>query len=290
VWWSISCGGGNRWWLEFADLVLRYEQRLSKKQRQRFRTGESVGDSAADGPCDYFLVSVSCKSGSAMGNQDDEDDPDDIIKQNIVQMSQDIRTLSNKVDTLTSLLSSHVLAARSETAKQPGASKPACLHHASSVQASRTSMSQIIQEHPPRHITQSAHHLPIQSSHSTRDNAHEHQDAPATTPHAAAQKQAPDVFAHTHTHHIKGTEWSASPERAMQASSPSLYPPTVLFEPLSPLTNGAQVIHALTCSTILPLACPRHTCSSIQWSVLWLLCLLFPTLSQRQRNGASIWP
>jgi hypothetical protein len=98
--------GRQMWWLEFADLVLRYEKRLSKKQREAFRTGESVGDAGTGGCCEYYLVSVNRKGADDVEHHDynDDDKPGDPVERHMQAMNEQIQMLNKQVELLTSAI------------------------------------------------------------------------------------------------------------------------------------------------------------------------------------------
>jgi len=119
--------GRQMWWNEFADLVLRYEQRLSERQRERFRTGESVGDASDLGPCEHYLVSIGKLGQSAVMESTDKDlDEQDALQHSVHSMSEEIRTLNKQVENLTDLLTS----LRAAQDGKPGALKkePTFIH------------------------------------------------------------------------------------------------------------------------------------------------------------------
>ena len=96
--------GRQMWWLEFADLVLKYEQRLTERQRESFRTGESVGDASDHGPCEHYMVAVAKAGSEMMESAAEELDEQDALQQNVHSMSEEIRALRKQVETLTDLL------------------------------------------------------------------------------------------------------------------------------------------------------------------------------------------
>ena len=108
--------GRQIWWLEFADLVLRYEQRLSQQQRIRFRTGEELptvlGDQAKDGCCEFFFVSM-----KKNGESPEEAHPDDGEEENeefralraeVHGVNAQIKHLSSQMEHLSSLLATRL--------------------------------------------------------------------------------------------------------------------------------------------------------------------------------------
>ena len=96
--------GRQMWWLEFADLVLRYEQRLTERQCERFRTGESVGDASDQGPCEHYLVAIAKAGSEFMESANEELDEQDALQQCVHTMSEEIRTLRKQVESLMALL------------------------------------------------------------------------------------------------------------------------------------------------------------------------------------------
>jgi hypothetical protein len=96
--------GRQMWWLEFADLVLRYEQRLTERQRERFRTGESVGDASDHAPCEHYLVAIAKAGSEFMESANEELDEQDALQQCVHTMSEEIRTLRKQVESLMTLL------------------------------------------------------------------------------------------------------------------------------------------------------------------------------------------
>ena len=109
--------GRQIWWLEFADLVLRYEQRLNRKQKIQFRTGEPVGDPSPDGCCEFHLVSVKSKLSRKendvkfkLEEESDSDGETDLgqMRKHVNNLESQINTLNHRVAQLTDVLTQHV--------------------------------------------------------------------------------------------------------------------------------------------------------------------------------------
>ena len=107
--------GRQMWWLEFADLVLRYEQRLNRKQKIQFRTGEPVGDPSPDGCCEFHLVAVKSKLSRQENDvgfkfEEEFDDETDIgqMRKHVHNLELQMKTLNHRVAQLTDVLTQHM--------------------------------------------------------------------------------------------------------------------------------------------------------------------------------------
>ncbi|MGB1598326.1 MAG: hypothetical protein ACPIOQ_36550, partial [Promethearchaeia archaeon] len=107
--------GRQMWWLEFADLVLRYEQRLNRKQKIQFRTGEPVGDPSPDGCCEFHLVAVKRKLSRQENDvgfklEEEFDDETDIgqMRKHVHNLELQMKTLNHRVAQLTDVLTQHM--------------------------------------------------------------------------------------------------------------------------------------------------------------------------------------
>ena len=107
--------GRQIWWLEFADLVLRYEQRLNRKQKIQFRTGEPVGDPSPDGCCEFHLVAVKSKLSRQENDvgfnlEEESDDETDLgqMRKHVHNLELQMKTLNHRVAQLTDVLTQHM--------------------------------------------------------------------------------------------------------------------------------------------------------------------------------------
>ena len=100
--------GKQMWWLEFADLVLRYESRLGKRAREMYRTGESMAVSSETGSCEHYLVAVGRKSDrNPFGGDDDDMEADESELWNQVDdLSVRMHQVQKDLAALTTLLKS----------------------------------------------------------------------------------------------------------------------------------------------------------------------------------------
>jgi len=101
--------GRQMWWIEFADLVLRYEKRLSATKRIMYRSGEGVGDSTDAASCKFYFVDVAPKSdtvGMVHGKASDDGDVDQLQKQ-VNCLAAGLTQVEKDVAALTSLLTNH---------------------------------------------------------------------------------------------------------------------------------------------------------------------------------------
>jgi len=102
------------WWLEFSDLVLRYERRLSREDREVYRTGECVGNPRSNTLCEYYLVSVSRKAGLQENRRHLPEDAENgeaadatagVILWEVQGMQEQIDALTTQVKAIAQLLS-----------------------------------------------------------------------------------------------------------------------------------------------------------------------------------------
>jgi hypothetical protein len=107
-----SALGRQMWWLEFADLVLRYENRLSTRKREKYRTGESMGEVSEVGSSEYYLVSITLKSesGKAAEGFDDDDTQDDAeaLQKQVEDLAARMIQVQKDLGAVTTLLQAHL--------------------------------------------------------------------------------------------------------------------------------------------------------------------------------------
>ena len=104
-----SQSGCEIWWVEFADLVLQYEKRLSAAQRTKYRSGESVGDTTDPDSCKFFFVDIALRGNAAAGlphscdasPEDDDTDQANPLQTQVDQLAAGLAAVEKAVAALT---------------------------------------------------------------------------------------------------------------------------------------------------------------------------------------------
>jgi hypothetical protein len=107
-----SALGRQMWWLQFADLVLRYESRLSTRKREKYRTGESMGEVSEVGSSKYYMVSITRKSESDMAgvgfDEDDTHDDAEVLQKQVEDLAARMMQVQKDLGAVTALLKAHL--------------------------------------------------------------------------------------------------------------------------------------------------------------------------------------